>query len=315
MHFHSVIKMKRRTITIVAIALAGVLAFDGCSAPSRKGSSEPPSASSSVLKELPTSYAEDAIMYSNLTDDASRKEVTDILRDCGISKEQTDTLLAWVDDFNKRVKTPLSDGFQKMAGLEVDYSKIVYDPKGTEEDSFLSEANCRLTSFLLMRDLIQTKGIKDKSDTYLMFDVEAIETADQFQSHREKIANYYSLFNWISVKNLKTVEQHAEAIQKAWKDRGIQIDNSKGISLINVYMHSIFEDVRIVGHTGVLFDLGDKLLFVEKYGPEAPFMAIWFHNREELQKYVLVRKDLYGDKEEVAPIVMENGQIMKTEQQ
>jgi hypothetical protein len=313
MYFHSVMNMKKRAIIILTMMLTGGLIFDGCSSPTRKDSSKSPSATSSVMKKLPTSYAEDAIMYSNLTDDASRKEVIDILQERGISKEQTDTLLAWVDDFNKRVDTPLSNGFLKMTGSEVDYSEIVFSSKETEDGSFLPEANCRLTSFLLMRDLIQTDGKKDESDTYLMFDVEAIETAEQFQSHKEKIANYYSLFNWISVKNLKTVEQHTKAIQKAWKDRGIQIDSSKGISLVNVYMHTIFEDVRIVGHTGVLFDLGDKLLFVEKYGPEAPFMAIWFHNRTELQKYVLARKDLYGDKEEVAPIVMENDQLMKTE--
>jgi len=313
--------MKKRIVFVTGFLFIGTLCFHGCAGPQKeKSSSEKIMDFATALpdkeektEEFPVSYAEDAIMYSNLTDDASKKEVSHVLQEHGISEGQTVELMEWADDFNKRVHSSLAKGFQKMTEPEVDYSRIIYDPREMKDGSYLPEANCRLTSFLLMKDLIRTNGKKDDTDTYLMFDVEAIETAEQFQGHRKKLANYCSLYNWISVNKLTTLEQHEEAVKKAWKDREIQVDTSKGVSLINVYIHSIFENVRIVGHTGVLFDMDGKLLFVEKYGPEAPIQAIWFHNRRELKKYLLVRKDLYGDKQELAPIIMENDQIMKTE--
>jgi len=313
--------MKKQMVFLSGIILSGLLLFSACSAPSNKtdhaGSLENSAVVSASpeknLENLPISYASDAIMYSNLTDATSRKEVFDILQNYDITKEQTDTLARWADDFNKRVHTPLPHGFQKMTGPEVDYSTISFDQKEAKDGSLLPEANCRLTSFLLMKNFIHTNGKKDKSDTYLIFDLEAADTSEQFKMNKDNRSDYYSLYNWVPVDKLTTLEQHTEAIQRAWKDRDIQIDSPKEISMINVYIHSVFEDVRIVGHTGMLLDLGDKLLFVEKYGPAAPFQAIWFHNRTELKKYLLARQDLYGDEEELAPVIMENGHIMKTE--
>lgn len=57
-------------------------------------------------------------------------------------------------------------------------------------------------------------------------------------------------------------------------------------------------------------DTNDGLLFVEKYGPDTPFQATKFHNREELKKYLLARPDLYGEKDEVAPIITENNKVI-----
>lgn len=312
--------MKKQTIILFGLTLLSVMLFSACTVASEKNSDPVPLAESAVGSSEPgeqpegdpLSYDADAIMYSNLTDTASQKEVYRILQKHGITSEQTDTLKEWIDDFNKRVETPLSQGFEKMTGPEVNYSTIVFEQKETKDGSYLPEANCRLTAFLLMRHYIHTNGKRDEKDTYLLFDMEAIDAAGQFQLDKESRSNYYSLYNWISVDKLKTVEEHTEAIQKVWKERGIQIDSTKGVTLINVYMHSTFENVRIVGHTGVLLDLDDKLLFVEKYGPAAPFQATWFHNRAELKKYLLAREDLYGDEEELPPIIMENNQVMKT---
>ena len=312
--------MKKHIVLIFTSLVLCTLAFSGCSASEDStlpsGAPGATSTASSSLEQTPdsskTGETED-ILYSNLADSDSQKEIASILQEHGISEKQTDTLMEWADDFNKRVQTPFSEGFQKMALPENDYSNLVYDSKEAEDGSLLPEANCRLTAFLLMKRFISTNGKKDKSDTYLMFDIEAIDTEAQFKMSKKDRSNYYSLYNWIPVKNLKTVEQHTDAIQKAWKERDIQIDNSTGVSLICVYMHTTFEDVRIVGHVGVLLEQGDKLLFIEKYGPAAPFQAIWYHNRKELQTALLARKDLYGDEDEVAPIVMENGQVMKTE--
>ena len=255
----------------------------------------------------------DYITYANLADNASRSQVAAILQEYGISREQADTLLAWADDFNGRTYTPLAEGFQRMLGTEVDYSKIKYQMKETEDGDYLPEANSRLSAFLIIRELVRTNGKIDRADTDLRFDVAAVDTTEQFKMEKGDRANFYSLYNWVPVRGLTALTDHIKAIRDAWKEREIVVDSSKGVSLVNVYVHSTFEDVRIVGHTGVLFETDGKLLFVEKYSARAPFQVSWFHNRAELRAYLLAREDLYEDENALAPIVFENGKVMETD--
>ena len=254
------------------------------------------------------------ILYSNFTDVDSQNEIVGILQEHGVDQEQTSTLLAWADDFNSRVtKPPLPEGFVEMNGDYVDYSGLLFDYKELPDGTFFSEANCRLTAYLLMKDLIQTNGAAEEGDTYLMFDIEAIDTQEEYQLSREKREDFITLYNNVSIEGTNTLDEHVEKIKEAWTARKIEIDRTSGISLIEVYLHSTFDDVRFVGHTGVLVENENGLLFVEKYGPEAPFQATRFHNRSELKKYLLARPDLYGEETELPPIVMENGEVLDQE--
>ncbi len=257
-----------------------------------------------------SSVDEQGAMYSNLVDESSQKEVADLLKSRGVTKEQTDTLLSWVDDFNSRVTSgQLPEGFRVMENHGVSYAGLIAAWKESESGEVLPEANCRLTSYLLMKHLIQTNGKKEDQDTFLMFDIEAIDTYEPFYLSKEERRNFISLFSWVPVNETSTVEEHIANIQTAWKDREIQI-NGEGISLVTVYLHSSFDEVRFVGHTGVLLEGEDGLLFVEKYGPIYPFQATKFSDREELKQYLLGRADLYGDETELEPIVMENDQLI-----
>lgn len=250
------------------------------------------------------------ISYSNLADSASQKEIAEQLQKHGVTEGQTEELLTWAEDFNKRItSSKLPEGFVPMEGDRVDYSKTIVEIKEAEDGQIPPEANCRLTANLLMKNLIHTNGKQEKEDTILIFDIEAIETSDQFRLTDEERANFITLFNWVPVEENSTLEEHIANIQNAWKDRQIQIDGD-GISLITVYLHSDFDHVRFVGHTGVLMETEDGLLFVEKYGPIAPFQVTKFHDRQELKTYLLSRPDLYGEETELAPIVMENDKVL-----
>ena len=177
----------------------------------------------------------------------------DALQAHGVSQEQTDTLLAWADDFNARVTTPtLTEGFTAMEGDFVDYSSLLFDIKELPDGTFFMEANCRLTAFLLMRDQLQTCGTADESDTYLMFDIEAIDTQKEYQLSSEARADFITLFNAVPLEGAANQEEHLARIEEAWSERGIQVDSAKGMSLIEVYLHSPLDGVRFVGHTGVL---------------------------------------------------------------
>lgn len=252
----------------------------------------------------------DAVMYSNLVDPSAQKEVAELLERHGISKEQTDTLVAWADDFNSRVTTaPLPEGFRTMGEAGMDYQGLIIQNKEAGDGLIAPEANCRLTSYLLMKDWIHTNGKHEDNDAFLMFDLEAIDTYEPFYLNEEERRDFVSLFSCVPVDGTSTVEEHLNCIQEAWKERAVSIDG-EGISLITVYLHFPPEEIRFVGHTGVLLETEDGVLFVEKYGPQFPFQATKFHDREELKRYLLGRADLYGDETELSPIVMENEQVL-----
>ena len=253
------------------------------------------------------------ITYANLTDKATQEEIVSILNIYGIPKAQTDTLIDWADDFNQRVASPkLPEGFVSMEGNYVDYTSVILNPKAEQNDtlSYDPEANCRLTAFMLLKNFIQTNQTKDETDTYLVFDVERIDQTEQFKLKEKERNNYYALYNWIPVTQKDSLAQHIEKIQQAWKDRNITLDTPDGVSMITVYLHSSFDQVRFPGHVGVLVETDDGLLFVEKYGDVQPFQVTKFQNRDQLKKYLLARPDLYGDETELEPILMENGQVM-----
>ncbi len=248
------------------------------------------------------------ILYSNLTDPSAQKEVADLLAEHGVTKEQTDTLLSWADDFNGRVtSSPLPEGFLPLKDTKTAYSGLTIKSKEADDGSLYPEANCRLASYLLIKNLLHTNGTHIDNDTVLMFDVEAIDTYAPFSLKEEERDPFLSLFSWVPLDGADTVEAHLERIQNTWKERALSIKGN-GISLITVYLHLPFDDVRFVGHTGVLLDTEGALLFVEKYGPQLPFQATKFHNRDELKQYLLARTDLYGDETELPPIVLENDQ-------
>ena len=75
---------KKRFATIVAALL--VISLASCSTPA---GSLPSAPDGSRVPEKTQA------LYSNLTDDSSRREVVDALQAHGVSQEQTDTLLAW----------------------------------------------------------------------------------------------------------------------------------------------------------------------------------------------------------------------------
>lgn len=265
--------------------------------------------SSNINTEQPQSesMSNTGIMYSNLVGVTSQKEVTDLLESQGVTKEQTDTFISWVNDFNSRVtSSKLPEGFNAMESSGADYGNVLVEHKELNEGILVPEANCRLTSYLLMKNRIQTNGKQEDNDTFLMFDIEAIDMYEQFQLSDEERTNFISLFNWVPVNGTSTLQEHIDKIKEAWEDREITINNENGISLITVYLHSTFDEVRFVGHTGVLLETKEGLLFVEKYGPNTPFQATKFQSREELKDYLLSRTDLYGDENELEPIIMEN---------
>ncbi len=246
--------------------------------------------------------------HAYLVDTKTQKEIKSLLEKHGVTTEQSDILISWANDYNSRITSkPLKEGF--ISGQEVDYNTIFIENKEAEDGYIYPEANCRLTSYLLMKNMIETNKKQISDDTFLVFDIEAIDSYEPFYMNKDERDNFITLFNWVPMEDAKTLEEHKEKIKNAWKDRDIKI-NGNDISLITVYLHSTFDDVRFVGHTGVLIEEKNELIFIEKYGPIYPFKTTKFKDRDDLKEYLLSRPDLYGDETELEPIVMENDKVI-----
>lgn len=249
------------------------------------------------------------LTYSNLAGDASRSEVTDILESNGLNKQAIETVMTWADDFNSNSQGyEFKEGFQPLPETGMDYSSLMLDDT-SEAYSYLQWLNCRLTAFSLLKDQIKTAKTGFDTDPWLMFDIEAIDTVQELHLNEDERANFITLFNQISVEGTSTLEEHEKKIKEAWEERKIEISTDT-VSLICIYLHSPEDNVRFVGHAGVLSETDNGLLFIEKYSSLDPFQATYFQDKESLKQYLLSRSDLYGDTTELDPIITENGDII-----
>lgn len=255
---------------------------------------------------------ENGILYSNLQDEATQKEVADILLAAGVSEEHVATFLDWVKEMNDNIKTApsMQDGFQYAGADQITYDDVELKQELDENGDFVTDMNCRLTAYLLFNQFVQVNNLQEDYDSYLMFDIEALENEERFASIRDEESKFTTLFNPVAVEEGTTVDDHVKAIQKAWEERGISFEDNEKISLINLYLHMKEDNLRFIGHTGVLVEQEDGLLFIEKYGWNKPFQATKFQNEDELIKYVLGRGDLVGDGTEEPVIVMKNDQVI-----
>lgn len=247
-------------------------------------------------------------MYTNLADESSRQEVAGVLESCGISQNNAAQLMQWAQEYNQILSgCTLPQGFAPLPQEEADYSTAVLDDMAPAY-AYQQCLNCRITAFHLLKEQITTAKTGSDRDLWLMFDMEALDTLPQFQLTQEQRGDFATVFGQVSVSG--DLQAHKQAIEQAWQERNIQI-GGKGLSLVCVYLHDPEWNSRFVGHAGVLAQTEDGLLFVEKISALDPFQATRFASRKELKDYLLARKDLYGDPEELAPIVTENGRVME----
>lgn len=247
--------------------------------------------------------------YSNLTDLAAQAEVAAALEQGGLSAQSVQDVLAWAQAYGASTGgAALPEGFSALPAAGADYSGIWLDDSA-EAYTYLQWLNCRLTAYSLLKDQIHTAGTGSDTDVWLMFDIEALDTVPEFSVSAQQRADFITLFNQISVVGAETVAEQQARIEQAWRDREIRLD-TEASSIICIYLHEPQDRTRFVGHTGVLTETEEGLLFVEKYSNLAPFQATYFRDRTELKAYLLARPDLYGDEAELRPIVTENGRII-----
>lgn len=219
-----------------------------------------------------------------------------------------DTFREWTTDF--------ADTAGKNAGLEDSWS----DPRkmkadigkcmdGWEQNHDYSDADCRMTAFLLLDGVLRAESTEDSYEgTYLMFDTEAIDNVDRYESIKENKNMFTTLYGEKSV----TDGGHPEnTFSDSWKHYGFQVDSDR-LSLLSIVIYDPYSDVAFVGHTGVLIKYSDYYLFIEKIAFEQPYQATRVHNMDELLDIMSLRPEYFGEEGEAGPFVYCNGEYLGT---
>lgn len=233
-------------------------------------------------------------------------EVTAALEAAGLSN--TDMFRAWTTDFAATAgkSAALADIWQSPDSLTADTSKTM---DGWEAHHDYSDADCRMTAFLLLDGLLSAEKLEEEyTGTYLMFDLEAMDQADRYESLRKNRALFTTLFGD------KTVEEGKEpqtVFSEVWKKYGMKIKQDN-VSILSVVVYDPSFRTTFVGHTGVLVNQGESLLFVEKIAFEQPYQATKVRTLDELLAVLSQRPEYFGGDGEPGPFVYVNGEYVAT---
>ena len=264
------------------------------------------------------------LTYSNLVDTATQDEVQKALTAAGIAEQNVASFLESVALFNQTVGDKaglVPKGFVTIDSLLPKYNEVAIQSIWTSKYPMFQGYNCRLTSFTLLRDLIafpaDKKFATKEEDEVLFIDRESLNNTPKKFFTPEEENNFFTLFTEVPTTNTKDVNTHLQAMQQAWKERGIDFryknDPTKA-SLISAVFHSQItpeENTLFVGHVGVLVPFEGKLLFIEKLAFQEPYQAIKFANRTELSDYLMNRYDVEWEQPNAIPFIMENDALME----
>ena len=219
-----------------------------------------------------------------------------------------DTFREWTTDFADTAgkNAGLEDNWSDPGKMKADIGKCM---DGWEQNHDYSDADCRMTAFLLLDGVLRAESTEDSYEgTYLMFDTEAIDNVDRYESIKENKNMFTTLYGEKSV----TDGGHPEnTFSDSWKHYGFQVDSDR-LSLLSIVIYDPYSDVVFVGHTGVLIKYSDYYLFIEKIAFEQPYQATRVHNMDELLDIMSLRPEYFGEEGEAGPFVYCNGEYLGT---
>ena len=216
-------------------------------------------------KKATTEKTSIPLTYSNLVDTATQEEVQKALIAAGIAEQNVASFLESVALFNQTVGDKaglVPKGFVTIDSLLPKYDEVAIQNIWTAKYPMFQGYNCRLTSFTLLRDLItfpaDKKFASKEEDEVLFIDRESLHNTPKKFFTPEEENNFFTLFTEVPTTNTKDINAHLQAMQQAWKERGINFryknDPTKA-SLISAVFHSQItpeENTLFVGHVGVL---------------------------------------------------------------
>lgn len=162
-----------------------------------------------------------------------------------------------------------------------------------------------------MKDSISIGKVDTKRADWMVFDENAISNNPKELFSQADHQKFQTLFASIPAEETKDISVHLKNVQEDWKSKGIEFTNKDKSSIISVFFHDDL-GYLFIGHMGVLIPTEDgKLLFIEKLSFHAPYQAIKFDNRIELNDYLMNKYDISWNQPTAKPFIMENDQLLE----
>lgn len=254
-----------------------------------------------------------SLTYSNLVDKASQDELRNAMELAGIPTKSIDSFFQDVNSFNSTIEevSLVKDGFITIDSYKPEYDLVgileMWDAKFPDFIGY----NCRIVSYDLMKDTISIGKPDTTNADWMVFDEYALASNPIEVFNQEEHKGFQTLFSSVPTELTKDISVHLENVKEDWKSKDIEFSNSDKRSVISVFFHDEL-GYLFIGHMGVLIPTENgRLLFVEKLSFQAPYQAIKFDNRVELNDYLMSMYDTSWGQPTAKPFIMENDQLLE----
>lgn len=239
-----------------------------------------------------------------------------LLLDNKVPKDNINLWLECVKKYNLKNDKYIqntSDGWCKLN--LTNYNKIDFNEtlnECTEEyDSF--DLNCRISSFILLKDMISSDYFLRKYDHSIEKEIIQMKNIFDGKLTNEEITTFRSLFSPItfdidSLKDVNIYDESLKNLKNYWKKEHL-IFKSNNPSLIQVVLiESKNNNVSVVvGHTGLLIESNNDIYFIEKKNPCFPYQVSKFKDYNDLNKYIITQ---FKDAENYNLMILQNDNII-----
>ena len=241
---------------------------------------------------------------SNLINAKDKEELRKVFEENKISN--IDLFFKWLDDFNK--EEDMGCGLKTWDKTE----NFIYNDANCanrfEKNHSMSDGDCRITSYALMQNLININTIENEYGTYLMFDMDVIENNKDYEVIKERYLDFINVFNEMDVSKINK-DDYKDVFPNKLKSHDFRIEDGN-VSLISVVLNDSDFDLLFIGHAGILIDLKDKYLFIEKIAFEQPYQLSVLKSKDELITLFKNRSSYFGDNNSKGPFIYENDQLI-----
>lgn len=242
-------------------------------------------------------------LISNMNNNTSLDLVRSTIEK-NLTKSVADSFVYLVKDYNKEIsKDLLSGDFERTS--KIDKTGEIIDKRSSISHKY-PDTNCRINSFLLLKDDLSIKDDMDIDDEMIFMDKEALKNLNLFSD--EDLENFYKLFSRVKTSSSKDPKIHAKVMEEFLS----KVDFPRTASMVSVVLHDNLDgDYLFIGHVGVLLPLDDGYLFLEKISFEEPYQAIKFSKKEDAYMYLKEKYRDYLDPEVAPPFIMENNKYVE----
>lgn len=242
-------------------------------------------------------------LISNMNNNTSLDLVRSTIEK-NLTKSVADSFVYLVKDYNKEIsKDLLSGDFERTS--KIDKTGEIIDKRSSISHKY-PDTNCRINSFLLLKDDLSIKDDMDIDDEMLFMDKEALKDLNLFND--EDLENFYKLFSRVKTSSSKDPKVHAKVMEEFLS----KVDFPEDASMLSVVLHDNLDgDYLFIGHVGLLLPLDEDYLFLEKVSFEEPYQAIKFSDKEEAYMYLKEKYRDYLDPEVAPPFIMENSKYVE----